>query len=183
MSDTIEPLSAPATAADLAGLNALLRDAVEGGASVGFLLPLADAELTGYWGGVLADVAAGKRVLLVARAAGRIVGSVQLELAQRANSRHRCELQNLLVLRAHRGRGLGTALMAVAEDHARLRHRSLIVLDTSASGNANGLYARCGYTRVGVIPRYATDPDGPLIDTVIYYKELVAPPEAFPERT
>jgi hypothetical protein len=29
--------------------------------------------------------------------------------------------------------------------------------------------------RVGVIPRYANDPDGPLIDTVIYYKELTHP--------
>jgi ribosomal protein S18 acetylase RimI-like enzyme len=67
--------------------------------------------------------------------------------------------------------------------NARLRHRMLVVLDTSASDNANGLYARCGYTRVGVIPRYATDPDGPLIDTVIYYKELAAQPAALPERT
>ena len=172
MSEIIEPLSAPPSAADLADLNALLRDAVEGGASVGFVLPLADAELVAYWAAVLSDVLASKRVLLVARAAGRIVAGVQLELAQRTNSRHRCELQKLLVLRAHRGRGLGTALMAVAEDHARLRHRSLIVLDTSATGNALGLYARCGYTRVGAIPRYATDPDGTLIDTVVYYKQL-----------
>src|SRR5476649_1378921 len=172
MSEIIGPLSAAPTAADLADLNALLRDAVEGGASVGFILPLPDAEIASFWASAISDVAAGKRVLLVARAAGRIVGSVQLELAQRTNSRHRCELQKLLVLRAHRGRGLGTALMAVAEDHARLRHRSLIVLDTSASGSALDLYARCGYTRVGVIPRYATDPDGPLIDTVVFYKEL-----------
>jgi ribosomal protein S18 acetylase RimI-like enzyme len=62
--------------------------------------------------------------------------------------------------------------MGAAEDHARLIHRTLIVLDTSSSGNALGLYDRCGYTRVGTIPRYARDPDGPLIDTVIYYKQL-----------
>jgi acetyltransferase len=172
VNEIIEPLSATPTAADLADLNALLRDAVEGGASVGFILPLAEIEIVAFWAEAFAEVTAHQRVLLVARAAGHIVGSAQLELAQRTNSLHRCELQKLLVLRAHRGRGLGTALMAVAEDHARLRHRSLIVLDTSASGNALDLYARCGYTRVGVIPRYATDPDGPLIDTVIYYKEL-----------
>lgn len=175
MSAPIEPLSAPPSGADLAELNALVRDAVEGGASVGFMLPLADIELAAYWSGVFAEVAAGKRILLAARDARRIVGSVQLELAQKANARHRCELQKLLVLRPHRGRGLGAALMAVAEDFARLRHRTLVVLDTSASGNALGLYARCGYTRVGVIPHYAADPDGPLIDTVIFYKELAAP--------
>ncbi|MSU23219.1 MAG: GNAT family N-acetyltransferase [Opitutus sp.] len=174
MNRPIEPLPTPPTAADLADLSALLRDAVEGGASIGFMLPLADAEVAAFWADVLAEVAANQRVLLVARAAGRLVGSVQLELAQRPNSRHRAELQKLLVLRAHRSRGLGAALLAAAEDHARRHQRSLVVLDTSASGNALGLYARGGYTRVGVIPRYATDPDGPLIDTVIYYKELSA---------
>ena len=175
MPSNIEPLTSAPSAADLADLRALLCDAVEGGASVGFLSPLVDPDLANFWTGVFADVGTGKRVLLVARDGGRIVGSVQLELAQRPNSRHRAELQKLLVLRSHRGRGLGSSLMAVAEDFARLRHRTLIVLDTSATGNALGLYARCGYTRVGVIPRYATDPDGPLIDTVIYYKELARP--------
>jgi hypothetical protein len=34
------------------------------------------------------------------------------------------------------------------------------------------VYNRCGYTRAGVIPRYACDPDGPFIDTAFYYKEL-----------
>ncbi len=176
MSEIIEPLSAPPTAAELADLHALLRDAVEGGASVGFVMPLPDAEVVAFWHGVLAEVAAGTRVLLVARAAGRIVGSAQLELAQRPNSRHRCELQKLLVLRGHRGRGLGVALMTVAEDHARRHRRTLIVLDTSASGNALRLYARCGYTRAGVIPHYAQDPDGSFIDTVVYYKELACAP-------
>lgn len=168
----IEALTATPAAADLAGLGALLRDAVEGGASVSFMLPLAEAEVTRYWSGVCADIAAGRRVLLVAREDGRIIGSVQLGLADRPNSLHRAEVQKLLVLRSHRGRGLGGALMAVAEDFARLHLRTLLVLDSSASGNALGLYARCGYTRVGVIPQYARDPDGPLIDTVVYYKRL-----------
>ena len=171
----IESLTSSPTATDLADLHAILRDVVEGGASIGFILPLADEVIAAFWKEVLAEIAAGTRVLLVARDSNCIVGSVQLELAQRPNSHHRCELQKLLVLRAHRGRGLGTALMGVAEDHARLRRRTLIVLDTSATGHALGLYARCGYIRVGTIPRFATDPDGLLIDTVIYYKELAPP--------
>lgn len=170
--DSIELLSTPPTADDLAALHALLRDAVEGGASVGFVVPLPEAVVADFWAGVLTEVAAGSRVLLVARVAGRLIGGVQLELAQRPNSRHRCELQKLLVLRAHRGRSIGAALMTAAEDHARQRARSLIVLDTSATGNAVGLYTRCGYARAGVIPRYATDPDGTLIDTIVYYKEF-----------
>jgi ribosomal protein S18 acetylase RimI-like enzyme len=46
-------------------------------------------------------------------------------------------------------------------------------LDSGATGNALGLYDRAGYTRVGIIPRFAANPDGPLIDTVVFYKELV----------
>ena len=171
----IEQLPSPPSPADLAALHALLRDAVEGGASVGFRLPFPASEVTSFWSDIFASVADGHRLLLAARDdTGRLVGSVQLELAQKPNSRHRCELQKLLVLRSHRGRRLGHALMQAAETAARAHGRTLIHLDTSATGNALGLYARCGYTRAGVIPRYATDPDGSLIDTVIYYKELPA---------
>lgn len=175
MSIPIETLSPPAAAADLIGLGVLLRDAVEGGASVGFMLPLSVAEVMAYWTAVQAEVGSGDRILLAARDAGRIVGSVQLALAGKANALHRAEVQKLLVQRTHRGRGLGTALLQAAEAAARAGQRSLLVLDTSATGNALGLYARCGYTRAGVIPRYARDPDGPFIDTVIYYKELARP--------
>ena len=169
----IETLSAPPLPADLADLHALLRDAVDSNASVGFTLPLTDTDVSVYWSSVLSSVAAGTRLLLVARDdTGRVVGTVQLELAQKSNARHRCEVQKLLVLRSHRGRRLGFSLMQSAEHAARAAHRTLLYLDTSATGNALHLYDHCGYTRAGVIPHYATDPDGSLIDTVIYYKQL-----------
>jgi len=164
-------LAAP-TDADFAALCALLRDAVEGGASVGYLVPVREAELHAFWTDTFAEVRAGRRVVLVARDAGRIVGSAQLGLAAKPNSRHRAEVQKVLVLRSHRARGLGTALMQALEPAARALGRTLLVLDTSATGGALGLYSRCGYTRAGVIPRFAADPDGSLIDTVIFYKEL-----------
>jgi ribosomal protein S18 acetylase RimI-like enzyme len=169
----VTALLVPPTAIDVSALHALLRDAVESNASIGFVLPLSEAEVSAYWNGVFATASAGTRALFVTRdETGRIVGSVQLEFAQRSNSRHRCELQKLLVLRPHRGRHLGFALMQAAESAARVAGRTLIVLDTSASGNALHLYDRCGYTRAGVIPSYATDPDGTLIDTIVYYKHL-----------
>jgi ribosomal protein S18 acetylase RimI-like enzyme len=172
MAVTIERGSAAISATELAELLALLDDAVAGGASVGFMLDDSPTLRTAYWHGVLEEVGSGDRILLVARDGCRIVGGVQLELAQKPNSRHRCELQKLLVLRSHRARGLGTALIDAAEAAAREARRSLIVLDTSRTGHATALYERRGYTKAGVIPRYARDPDGPLIDTVIYYKEL-----------
>jgi ribosomal protein S18 acetylase RimI-like enzyme len=112
-------------------------------------------------------------LIFVARDGGQIVGSVQLALAPQPNGRHRAELQKLLVHRGHRRRGLGHALIRAAESAAVSLGRTLIVLDSGATGNALGLYDRAGYTRVGIIPRFAANPDGPLIDTVVFYKELV----------
>ena len=62
MAATIEPLTATPSAAETNELAALLRDAVEGGASVGFMLPLPETEVAAFW----LDVLAGVGVALVA---------------------------------------------------------------------------------------------------------------------
>lgn len=153
-------------------LVALLQDAVAGGASVGFLPPLAADEASAYWEGVSTDLTAGKRVLLAAVEQGRVIGSVQLELAGRANAAHRAEVQRLLVHRDARRRGIGRELMAALEEHARRIGRTLLVLDTREGDPSETLYARCGYTRVGVIPRYARSASGTLDGTVYFYRHL-----------
>lgn len=174
MTFPIEVLPPSPRESDLDELGRLLRDAVESGASVGFMLPVREAEIVGFWQDCFSEVAAGKRIIVAAREGGRIIGSAQLALAMRPNSLHRAELQKLLVLRTHRRRGFGAALIHAVESAALTRGRTLVILDTSASGNALNLYHRCGYTRVGAIPGFARDPDGPLIDTVLYYKTLTA---------
>jgi GNAT superfamily N-acetyltransferase len=169
---TVETFTATPTAADLADLATLVCDMVESGASVGFMPPIDAQRYAGYWREVVADLATGTRVMLVARVSGRIVGTAQLALATRENSLHRAEVQKVLVHRAHRRQGIATALMQALEDAARARGRSCLFLDTGASGNAQGVYQRCGYTRVGTIPRFALSPDGSFCDTVYYYKLL-----------
>lgn len=156
----------------LPDLVALLGDAVAGGASVGFLPPLPDAEACAYWQGVCADLEGEKRILLVAWHEGRVVGSVQLELAGRANGAHRAEVQKLMVHRSARRQGLGRALMDALEGHARRIERTLLVLDTREGDPAESLYNGCGYVRVGVIPRYARSASGTLDGTVYFYKHL-----------
>lgn len=110
---------AAAIEADRAALRALVRDAVDGGASIGFVHPLGDGELDAYVDAIRDDAAAGTRVVLLARDAEGLVGMVQLDLAQKANARHRAELQKLMVHRRARRRGLGRALMHEAEAAAR----------------------------------------------------------------
>jgi len=155
-----------------ADLTALLVDAVDSGASVGFLPPLSHADADAYWAGVANDVADGATVMLTASIDERVVGSVQLALALRPNGRHRAEVQRLLVHRDVRRQGLGRRLMESIEDAARRLDRSLIVLDTRRGDASESLYTSLGYTEAGSIPGYARSADGSLAATVFFYKEL-----------
>lgn len=157
---------------DIEGLAAVLADCVEGGASVGFMQPYSLDRAAAWWRGLAADVAAGRRALLVAEDGQGIVGTVHLVLAQPDNQPHRADLCKMLVMRRARKRGVGAALMDGAEREARAAGKTLLVLDT-ASAEAERLYARMGWTRLGVIPGYALWPDGGVCDTTYFYRELV----------
>lgn len=168
----IERLDAAGAEAAVPELVALLRDAVDGGASVGFLPPLVEEEAHDYWRKVLGDLRAGTRRLLVVRLNGAIAGSVQLALAAFPNGRHRAEVAKLLVLRAERRQGIGRALLAAVEYEARAAGRRLLVLDTRRGDPAEALYRSHGYVKAGVIPRYVLGPNGTFDDTVVYYHWL-----------
>ena len=153
---------------ELAGV---LIDCVEGGASVSFMHPLPHDRAAAFWRRVGQDVAAGERALLVAEDARGLCGTVQLVLHQPENQPHRADLSKLLVHRRARRQGLGEALMRAAEATARECGKTLLVLDT-ASGEAERLYERLGWERVGVIPGYALLPHGGLCGTTVYYRNL-----------
>jgi len=151
----------------------LIGDSVASGASIGFLASLTPAESAAYWRDVLAEVAAGMRLLLVAEGDdGTLAGMVQLALTSKANGRHRASVEKLLVHTRHRGSGLSRRLMTAVEDEARARGVTLLVLDTELDSLADGLYPKLGYHRAGAIPDYAAGPDGSLHPTVIYFKTL-----------
>jgi acetyltransferase len=153
-------------------LIALLQDAVESGASVGFLAPLGREMAAQYWREQVEEVARAKRIILVARKQGRIVGSVQLALASQQNGSHRGEVQRLIVLQAESGQGIGSALMRQLENVARRFGRTLLVLNTRAGYPPESFYCRLGYTLVGQIPGYAQNPDGSFNNTSIMYRHL-----------
>jgi GNAT superfamily N-acetyltransferase len=156
---------------DLQQLAGVLMDCVAGGASVGFMQPLAPERALAFWRGVAAGVARGERVLLVADDAQGIVGTAQVVLAMPDNQPHRADLAKMLVHRRGRRSGVGAALLQAAETAAREAAKTLIVLDT-ASAEAERLYERGGYVPVGVIPGYALWPQGGPCDTRIYYRML-----------
>jgi GNAT superfamily N-acetyltransferase len=157
---------------ELDGLVEVLTDCVEGGASVSFMSPLTRERAESFWRRVARGVAAGERVLLVAEDGAGICGTVQLVLDLPENQPHRADLAKMLVHRRARRRGLGAALMRAAEAAARECGRTLLVLDTVTGGDAERLYEGLGWSRVGVIPRYALMPDGAPCDTTVYYRDL-----------
>ena len=155
---------------DLAGV---LIDCVEGGASVSFMHPLSRERAEAFWRRVAQGVAAGERALIVAEDARGLCGTVQLVLDQPENQPHRAELSKMLVHRRARRQGLGAALMRAAEAAARDCGKTLLVLDT-ANDEAERLYERLGWTRVGMIPDYALLPQGGLCGTTVYYRNLAS---------
>jgi GNAT superfamily N-acetyltransferase len=159
---------------DVDALAAVLVDCVNGGASVGFMRPITAQRAAQFWAETLGSAARGERIVLVAEANGLgVVGTVQVILAPAENQPHRADVAKMLVRRDARRRGIGEALMRAAEAHARDADRTLLVLDT-ASADAERMYDRLGWQRVGVIPDYALWPDGGFVNTTIFYKNLTS---------
>jgi GNAT superfamily N-acetyltransferase len=158
--------------AQIAALAEVLIDCIDGGAGVSFLHPLEPAKAQAFWRSVAAGVVAGERALLVAEDESGIVGTVQLVLAQPENQPHRADLAKMLVHRRARRQGLGAALMRAAEALARDCGKTLLVLDTNVGSDAERLYERMGWVRVGTIPGYSVEPRGGLRGTTLFYKSL-----------
>jgi acetyltransferase len=160
---------------------ALLRDSVEHGHSIGFLLPFEEALAVTFWQGVLhellleedADKQEASRHLFIAEEEGRIIGTVQLSLAPRQNSRHRAEVQKMIVHSTAQRRGIASQLLQHAEDFAHKFGRTLLILDTETECAAAKLYEKLGWQLVGKIPRFAADTRGELVICSIYFKELI----------
>jgi acetyltransferase len=154
-----------------AGLCRLLQDSVHGGASVGFMAPLADAEAEDYWRKIFGQLGP-ELWLWVAEDGNQVVGAVQLAPCVKPNGRHRAELQKLFVHSALRGAGIARQLLYAAEERARSSGLTLLVLDTLQGSAAESIYPRLGWSRVGAVPDYAQSPFGGLHPTVFFYKRL-----------
>jgi len=155
---------------DIQGLCDVLIDCVEGGASIGFMLPMTRAKAESFWRSVAAGVERGERILLVAEDDAGIVGTVQVVLNLPENQPHRGDVAKMQVHRRARRSGVGAALLTEAEQAAAEAGRTLLVLDTVTASDAERLYVRAGWQRCGEIPQYALYPDGRPCPTTVFYK-------------
>lgn len=172
---TIERLRRPVSASDLRSLGELLVDAVDSGAAVSFLSTLTVERAEAWWSRMIAE-ADSRAIVLVARDAKGIVGTVQCHPSWAPNQPHRADIAKLIVHRRGRHAGLGEALMRSIEEDAKNAGFTLLTLDAKKGAPAERLYRRLGWRFVGVIPNYALDTDGVTPhDTVVFYKELNRP--------
>jgi GNAT superfamily N-acetyltransferase len=167
----IERIGGGASPGDVRLLAQLLLDAVDSNAGISFLADLTEQEAEAWWQSVL-ESSSPRAVVLIARDADGIVGTVQMQPAWAPNQPHRADIAKLIVHRRARGRGIARALMNAIEREARAAGFTLLLLDTCRGGAAERLYASTGWVRVGEVPGFALNPDGSECDTVFYYKQL-----------
>src|SRR5271165_7493789 len=136
---------------------------------------LSKAEAESFFENVLAGVQKAERILLAAFIDSQLVGTVQILTATPPNQPHRADIAKLLVHRSARGQGVAAQLMEHAEQASLMAGKTLLVLDTVTGGQAERLYLRLGWTKVGVIPNYALFPDGRWCDTSIFWKQIAGP--------
>lgn len=170
----ISSLAADEIERKLPELGALLHACVQAGASISFVLPFTREEAEAFWRNkVLSSVRSGNSVLLVARQAEHIVGTVQLDCDTPPNQPHRAEVRKLLVHPDCRRQGIAQTLMRELETVARQRGRTLLTLDTRTGDKAEPLYMALGYQVVGIIPGYSVDPASPRLEAATVMYKLV----------
>ena len=171
MSIAIEQLTAKPSERDLQELARVLLDAIDSGAGVSFMPGLTETAAVEWWRSICANASA-RTAILIARDHEGIVGTVQLQPAWAPNQPHRADVAKLMVHRRGRNRGIAKQLMTALEHQAAVNGFTLLVLDTCEGSAAERLYSSMGWTRVGVVPGFAVNPDGSLCDTVFFYKIL-----------
>lgn len=170
---TLHTFSETDILAHLDPLSDVLTNCVNGGASVSFMLPFHHDTALAFWLRTAASVGRDERVVLVAKDVDQtIVGTVQLIIDQPENQPHRADVAKLLVHERARRGGIARALMLRLEAVAVDAGKNVLVLDTATGSGAENFYQRCGWQKVGEVPRYALMPDGALTATSIFYKFL-----------
>jgi acetyltransferase len=160
----LDPDEARARTAELA---ALLREAVDAGMALGQLAPVDTAQA---FAEMIDALEPGERILFGAFVDEELVGTAQLERATPANSRHRAEVQRVVVRADAQRQGVGRDLMRALEAAALAHGITLLWLTTHEGTPACAFYESLGYVRLGVMPAYSRRPGGELWPSAFYYR-------------
>jgi RimJ/RimL family protein N-acetyltransferase len=150
----------PARAADLDRLVELLWEVAAEGRWIATEVPFDRALRRERWAERLADPAA---AMLVAEAGSELVGQLGIHRAPYGVAH-----LGMLVARAWRGRGVGSALLAAALGWAREHGAHKVALEVWPHNQAAlALYRRFGFVEEGRLRRHYRRRDGSLSDAIV----------------
>lgn len=174
MSQVIRQIQPDEWGKHIQDLSGILHSTVLGGASVGFIQPFAPKDAAQFWQDkIFPAVAAGQAILFGAFVDQQLRGTVLLDLDLPPNQPHRANVAKLLVHPAARRLGLGRALMQAVEAEARIRSKTLLLLDTRSGDPSQRLYESMGYQVAGVVPGFCRHPEEEVFEsTTFLYKPL-----------
>ncbi|WP_439533126.1 GNAT family N-acetyltransferase [Polymorphobacter sp.] len=153
-------------------LSAIVREAIEDGASTCFLETCTADDMDRFWHAQSDAVAAGRLAVLAAVEGGEIIGTVSIGLETTPNQAHRATVTMLIVRRDHQQHGVGAALLAMAEAEATKRGRWLLTCEMVSGSTAARLFERAGWDKIGDVPAMSMMPHGGLAPGSLYFKRL-----------
>jgi acetyltransferase len=149
----------------------LLQNAVSNNYAVGFMNDSSKADFIKFWNEEFDEIGDSSAIFLALNN-NNVLGSVILSGESRANGKHRAEFRKLLVHSKSQNQGIGSALEKAATEYARANGVLLLYLDSATDFLVEGVYEKWGWKKSGEIPDYARNPDGKLVSTWFFYKQL-----------
>lgn len=122
------------------------------------------------WQQAASDIAAGTVQIHAAWYQGTLSGALILDLPSMPGATHRADLRLLHIQPSARRIGLGTALLAAAEQTALTCGRTLITASADAGAPAASFLAEAGYHQAGRLPGYTHGPGDRPIDLISFWR-------------
>lgn len=150
----------------------LAKEVAEAGDTVHFSDEIGDIHQRSFLERLKCSMAFSRMVVLGAVRDNSLLGSALLCLDRPPSQAHVARFHGLMVRRDLQKRGIGTALLSVAEVEARNLDRWLMLSEAVSGSPAARMLGKAGWDKVGDVPALMAMPQGGLAPATLYFKRL-----------